>query len=421
MFICRKCGEQSPKWNRFCPVCSAENSLDKKPREICFTKTEELTSPELIHLPSGFPAFDRVFQGGFLQSFVYFIHAEKGAGKTTFLLQACAYLVSLGKSVVFFSFDEGVEGTKKKCLEYRLTTSQPVFIFENNPGVIERTIREYHPDFVVVDSLQSLAQYDSDTTVTLLHRLRKEAQKQKLALVIIGEERKDRKDYLGSASIGHIADVLMKMKKGLDGEVVISTPSKNRDTDDGTSRCFFRRTPVGLVEIQESETGYLPRHSEKSVVGLAAFVADEDDDFYVDEITAAIDGNTKKASLTIAGMSQARAKNLLAVLRGSSGSINAGITLRANRKEKLATDADLACVVATLSLMFEKSLLVDTVFIGGVDNRGYLLPAYGMERRVKRAQALGYKRIIGPKANGSQIAIWEEHETLEDIRKALSL
>jgi DNA repair protein RadA/Sms len=420
MFVCSKCGEKSPVWVRYCPVCSAENALRKESLEIGFSKTQESASSELVRLPSGFPHFDRIFHGGFLLTFVYFIHAERGAGKTTFLLQVCAYLVSIGKTVVFFSFDEGIEGTKKKCLEYELTANQPVFIFENSPGVIERTIHEQQPDFVVIDSLQSLEQYDAENTVKILYRLRKEAQKHKFAMVVVGEERKDRKDYLGSASIGHIVDVLMKMKMGLDEEVVISTPDKNRDTDDRTSRCFFRRTPTGLVEIQESETGYLPRHSEKAVVGLAAFIAKDGNDFFVDEITAALDRDKKKASLTIAGISQAKAKSLLAVLSNTSEFIDAGIVLRANRTERLSADAELACMIAALSLLLEKPLPADTAFMGGVDNRGYLLPVYSMEQRVKRAKALGYKRIIGPKANGSQIEVWEEQETLDDVRKALS-
>ncbi|MDR2384592.1 MAG: hypothetical protein LBD80_02855 [Tannerella sp.] len=384
-------------------------------------KTGELVSPELIHLPSGFPFFDLIFFGGFLQSFVYFIHAEKGAGKTTFLLQVGAFLVSIGKSVVFFSFDEDVEGTKKKCLQYGLTTKQPVFIFENRPSVVEHTIGKYKPDFVVVDSLQSFVQYEAGEIAKVLSHLKKEAQTQKYALVVIGEERKDRKGYLGSTNIGHIVDVLVEMKKGPDDEVIISTPQKNRDTDDRTSRCFFRRTPSGLIEIQESETGYLPRHREKAIIGLAAFVTQENTVFFVDEITAAIDRNTKKTSLTIAGIGQARAKNLLAVLQDSFASINAGITLRANRTEKLTSDAELACMVAALSLLLEKPLPIETVFVGGVDNLGCLLPSYGMEQRVKRAKALGYKKIIGPKAIGSQIVMWEEYETLDDVRKMLSL
>jgi DNA repair protein RadA/Sms len=394
-------------------------SLEKKPLAIDTMKAGELTSQELVRLPSGFPFFDKLFKG-FLPTFLYFIHALKGAGKTTFLLQVCAYLVSLGKFVIFFSFDESPEGIKKKCLHYKLNNNLPRFIFENSPGVIERTISEYHPDFVTIDSLQSLVEYEAKDIVGVLYHLRKIAQKQKFALVVVGEERKDRTDYLGSASIGHIADVLIKMTLGLDDEVIISTPNKNRDTDDRTNRCFFRRTPSGLIEIQESETGYLPRHSEKTVVGLAAFVAKEGHEFFVDEITAAL-MDIRKSSLTIAGMSQAKAKSLLAVLRGTFSFINGEITLRANRTEKLSLDAELACTVATLSLLYKKPVAVDTAFIGGVDNRGNLLPVDGMERRVKRAEALGYKRIIGPRANGSQTVSWEVMETMEDVWKALSV
>jgi predicted ATP-dependent serine protease len=70
-------------------------------------------------------------------------------------------------------------------------------------------------------------------------------------------------------------------------------------------------------------------------------------------------------------------------------------------------------------VLLNKPVPVDTVFIGGIDNRGYLITVDEMERRVKRAKALGYKHIIGPKVIGSQTLIWEETENLEGIREML--
>jgi DNA repair protein RadA/Sms len=419
MFVCNNCGEETPKWQRFCPVCAAEMALEKNALLSIVDKTEKKAGPDLVHLPSGFPMFDQTFGGGFLQSFTYFIHAERGTGKTTFLLQVLAFLVMLGKSVVFFSFEESEDGIRKKCRKYGIDYRQQCFVYENIPGIIERTIQKNKPDCVLLDSLKSLAKYNSGEVVSTLYRFRLLGQKERFALIVIGEERKDNSDYLGSASISHIIDVQVKMVQGLDEEVIVSTPDKNRDTDDKTSRCFFRRTPKGLVEILESETGYLPRHNEKTALGLAAFVARDGNEFSVDEITAAMDMNAKKASLAIVGVNNAKAKSLLTVLMNCFLISEANFVLRANRTEKNLGDAELACLIAVLSLLFDKPIPVDTVFIAGVDNRGYLLPLEGMERRVRRAEALGYKRIIGPKANGIQTVSWQEAETVEGVWKAL--
>jgi DNA repair protein RadA/Sms len=349
---------------------------------------------------------------------VYFLYAGRGAGKTTFLLQVCSYLGSLGKSVVFFSFDEGIQGIRKKCDQYGLKCL-PHFVSEYSPGVIERTLLEHKPDFVVVDSLQSLALYDANTIISTLSRFKKEAQKRMFALVVIGEERKDGTDYLGSTSIGHIVDVLVKMAMGFNEEIIISTPNKNRDTDDKTSRCFFQRTPKGLVEISETQTGYLHRRSQKTAIGLAAFVTKDENDFFVDEMTAALDSTSEKASLTVVGMSSAKAKCLLTVLGNNFLMTKVGFVVRANHTEKSLGDSELACLIAVLSLMLKKPIPVDMVFIGGIDNHGFLLPVEGMEQRVKRARALGYKRIIGPKANGTQITSWEEEDTVEGVWERL--
>jgi len=419
MYNCIICKKATPKWSRECPVCSAEHTLEKQHQLPSNSIIEEKTSQIREHLPTGFKIFDFIFGGGFLLGFVYLIHAMRGAGKTTFLLQVCAFLVSLGKSVIFFSFDESEHGIKDKCNKYKLK-HLPIFICENNPGVIDRVLLEHNPDFVVVDSLQSLTKYNNDAIVGTLYRLRKEAQKQGFALVIIGEERKDGLDYLGSTSIGHIVDVLVTMIMGLDEEIIISTPKKNRDTDDKTSRCFFRRTPYGLVEILENQTGYRSRHKENSIVGLAAFITKEGIEFTADEITVVtVNTGNEKSSLIITGMSSSKSKNLLALLESNSIINNVSFAIRANRSEKLHNDAELACLMAIKSKALGKSIPIDTVFIGGVDNRGYILPVEGMERRVRRAEALGYKRIIGPRANGTQIACWEEADTIEEILQRL--
>jgi len=419
MFICNKCKKIISKWMRECPVCSAEHSLEKQQQLLSDGYMQKKDTLSQEHLPTGFELFDRIFGGGFLLGYLYFIHAMRGAGKTTFLLQVCAYLVNLGKTVIFFSFDESKQGIIEKTIKYNLSHS-PIFICENNQGVIERALLDHNPDFVVVDSLQSLAKYNNDAVISTLYRLRKEAQKKDFALVVIGEERKDGSDYLGSTSIGHIVDVLIKMVMGLDEEVIISTPKKNRDTDDKTSRCFFRRTPDGLVEIPENQTGYRLRHKENAIVGLAAFIPREGVEFVADEITAvAVNTNNDRASLTIAGMNSSKSKNLLAVLENHSLINNASFAIRANHSEKLRDDAELACLVAIKSKALDKPIPVDTAFIGGVDNRGYLLPVEGMERRVRRAEALGYQRIIGPRANGTQVACWEEAETIEEVLQSL--
>lgn len=417
MFVCLKCGGLFPLWKPICPSCSMEGTLEKKLPEGD-TPQDETATKKPERLPSGFPFFDAVFNGGFLRAFLYFLHAERGAGKTTFLLKVCANLVSLGYKVVYYSFDEGADGMKKKCLQYGLTENLPFFIFSNESHSVERTLREQQPDFVVLDSLQSFAQYDYNSTVSELAKLRKKAQRDHFCLVVVGEERRDKKGYLGSASIGHIIDVQVKLVKGINSEVIISTPEKNRDTDDRTSRCFFRRTTTGLIGINESETSFLHRHTETEIIGLASFVTKNGDDFSVDEITAAIiDRDAKKPSLTIAGMSQAKSRNLLAVINTISTLSNVEITLRAIREEKLNVEAELACVLAVLSVLFEKPLPVSTVYVGGVDNRCNLLPIDGMEQRVKRAKALGYKRVIGPRAIGSQTVVWDEFDTLESLKQ----
>jgi DNA repair protein RadA/Sms len=418
MFFCKICNAKSPIYKKYCPVCSGKDSMEKR-IQLTEASNTVIQVTGLEHLPSGFSFFDSVFKG-FLRTFIYFLTAKAGEGKTTFLLQVSSFLVSIGKKVLYFSFDESEAGIMKKCNQYRLNNNLPQFIFENTIGIVDRWINMLHPDFVIIDSLQSFAKYDSNSIVSSLFNFRNLVKSLNFAAIVIGEDRKDGKDYYGPTNIRYIIDVQMQLVKGDNDEVSISTPNKNRDTDDRTSRAFFKRTPTGLVEIKEYETGYLPRHSEKAKVGLASFVSKEGNEYYVDEITTVIiEKSAKKPYMSIAGMNLAKTNNLLALLQTYFTLGNIDIFLRANKTERLRSDAELACIIAVISWLNKTAISVDTVFIGGVDNGGYLLPVDGMEQQVKRAKALGYNRIIGPKASGSQTATWEEFETLESLMKAL--
>jgi len=312
------------------------------------------------------------------------------------------------------------DSIKKKCDQYELTNSQPVFYYDfKSITELETTVINIKPDFVVIDSLQSMEKYYNRTLNVTMNTLKTLSHKYNFALVVIGELRKDKISYLGSASIGHIADVLIRIEESRNDEIILSTPEKNRDTDDKTSRCFFRRTYKGLVEILESETGMWRRHSSNEKMGLVTFISENTVDHIADEITAAEIPDTKKPSLKIVGMNSDKAKGILAVLQNNFIEICSEYILRANYSTKLSISADLACFISVLSLLFKKPIPVDTVFIGGVDHQGFLLPVEGMVRRVKRAKALGYERIIGPKANQSVHAIWEEAETLKEVWKKM--
>jgi predicted ATP-dependent serine protease len=92
---------------------------------------------------------------------------------------------------------------------------------------------------------------------------------------------------------------------------------------------------------------------------------------------------------------------------------------RANTTEKLGRSSDLACIIAMLSIFYKKPLSVNTVFIATLDAAGKLLPLDNMRQRYKRALDQGYTQVFGPKAIGSQEALWTEAEHFTDVWKAL--
>ena len=109
IFVCRECGNTSPKWLGKCPECQSWNSFDE---EVIAEKTQknginrgriseglnkaekfsELELPKYMRTGTGMGELDRVLGGGLVDSSAVLLSGEPGIGKSTLLLQICSEL-----------------------------------------------------------------------------------------------------------------------------------------------------------------------------------------------------------------------------------------------------------------------------------------------------------------------------------------
>jgi DNA repair protein RadA/Sms len=259
---------------------------------------------------------------------------------------------------------------------------------------------------------------DSNEQKYLSFVIRKLSREYNCAFIVIGQVNHDKRQS-GPMMLAHNFDVSLVMEKGINDELIVSTPNKNRLGPTG-NRAVFRKTDCGFVAKSEIETGYILRHSEQLKVGIAAFVTETKHDYSVDELTVTVNTESKKSGLALDGSSKSRADFLVSVSKRSFSDFDPYYIARANFTEKLGRSSELACVIAMLSLFYNKPLPIDTAFLASLDSAGKLLPLDNMRRRYKRAVDQGYTQVFGPKAIGSQEAMWIEAEHFTDVWKALA-
>ena len=417
MFRCFKCGVEvfSPSYK--CPQCFLTGTL------VPFALSQKVLPEPIVsetvqtRVFTGFDNMDRLLGGGgIVMGGIHYFTAPPGTGKSTLLSQVAAYLRKKGYTVYFFTGEETPELVMARALRLGIAEFQPEIFYRKEIGELAKTVRGTPPDILIVDSLQSILgtetnrlNYEAQTSIML--QLRKLTDSYKCATWVIGQVNKD-DSFNGPQSLAHYSDVVIEAKRGLNDEVILTTPTKNR-YGPTNRRAVFRMTEKGLEEKDEKETSYILRHqSNHTTAGLAAFIATTPLGLTVDEVTVVSNG---KKTLQLIGGSNDSASFIETIIKIHFAEFEPCFIVRANLSEKLPKSSDLAIVMAVLSKFYDKPLPLGTAFIATIDAIGRLITVPNMGLMVQRAKDQGYSRVFGAMPIGSQVATWETANTIKDV------
>ncbi len=146
-------------------------------------KTSKIGLKDEKYITTGVPGFDKLFEHGIPRSADVLVAGGAGSGKTIFCLQTLAYHAARGKKCFYMSFEESEEALIQHMREFNgdpetLIKSGNLKIQRYSPFDITRSVdamlakekgellididpiiipKNFKPDFVVVDSLSSVA------------------------------------------------------------------------------------------------------------------------------------------------------------------------------------------------------------------------------------------------------------------------
>nr|WP_068128591.1 DNA repair protein RadA [Nosocomiicoccus ampullae] len=429
VFECLACGFESPKWYGRCPNCGAWNQMeeslvhketkasgrgtlgkvtDEKTRA---TQLSRVTKKESSRTKTKSGEFDRVLGGGIVDGSLILIGGDPGIGKSTILLQTALTLAE-DYDVLYVSGEESLEQIKMRADRITTDASNLNVYAETNLFYIHDEINKLNPDFLIIDSIQTVFHPDITSAPGSVSQVRECTQSimniakgQNIATFIVGHVTKDGQ-IAGPRLLEHMVDTVLYFEGDQHHTFRILRAVKNRFGSTNEMGIFEMKYD-GLKEVLNPSEIFLEERS-KNTPGSAIVATMEGTRAMLVEIQALVTPTHFHNPRRMAtGIDHNRLSLLMAVLEKSEGLLmqQHDAYIKVAGGVKLDEPAvDLAVIMAIASSFKNISVRGDTCFIGEVGLTGEIRRVTKIEQRLQEAAKLGFNRAIIPASNLAGLA-----------------
>lgn len=421
VFVCGNCGYESAKWLGKCPACNEWNSFYEekinnaavssnnpsvKQKSATPRKLKEVEGIDATRISTGIGELDRVLGGGLVKGSLVLVGGEPGIGKSTLILQICDKIIGEGK-VLYVSGEESAEQVKIRADRLNINNDDIMFLGETDIDIIQEAILNTNPKLVIIDSIQTM--YSEDITSAagtvsqvreITARIMRICKENSITTIIIGHVTKDG-NIAGPRVLEHMVDTVLY----LEGERYFSyrmlRSVKNRFGSTNELGMFEMKNE-GMVEIT-NPSSILISEREDNPAGSVVVASMEGTRPLLIELqaltSASVFGIPKR---TANGFDYNRLAVLIAVLEKKAGLALGGqdVYLNVVSGIKIVEPAvDLGVILACSSSYKNVSIPKDVVAIGEVGLTGEVRAVNMIEKRIKEAEKLGFKKCIIPESN----------------------
>jgi DNA repair protein RadA/Sms len=417
-YACNACGASYGKWQGQCEDCKAWDTLSEEagstlPKAVSAGgkgKALQLVNLKAGHdhtrrLSTHVSELDRVLGGGLVPGSATLIGGDPGIGKSTLLLKVAANIANAGASAYYITGEESSRQIQLRAQRLGVSDAPVSLATASELQRILATIdTKPAPDFVVIDSIQTLYSRMHDSapgTVTQVrasaHELIRAAKSRGFALILVGHVTKDGQ-IAGPRVLEHMVDSVLYFEGERAGQYRILRGVKNRygATDEIG---VFEMASTGLEEVKNPSALFL--HTRDAPISGASVLAGiEGTRPVLSEIQALVSpsGMSTPRRATV-GFDSARLAMILAVLEARAD-------LRFSDKEVFLNvagglkirepAADLAATMALISALLDIPLPDGLVCFGEIGLTGEIRPSARADARLKESQKLGFTRALIP-------------------------
>lgn len=423
-FMCQECGYVSAKWMGKCPGCGSWNTMveevEKAPaKRGAFAHSEgssiaakplSITEIETVNearIYTDSNELNRVLGGGIVKGSLVLIGGDPGIGKSTLLLQVSSQLATKKHSVLYISGEESLRQTKLRAERLGISSEHLLVYSETNLEEISRTIETINPEFVIVDSIQTIFHPEITSAPGSVSQVRectselmRIGKTKGIAIFIVGHVTKEG-SIAGPRLLEHMVDTVLYFEGERHHTYRILRAVKNR-FGSTNEMGIFEMKELGLEEVANPSEIFLEERSQ-GAAGSTVVASMEGTRPVLVEIQALISptsfGNPRRMAT---GIDHNRVPLLMAVLEKRVGMLlqNQDAYLKVAGGVKLDEPAiDLAIAISIASSFRDQPTRATDCIIGEVGLTGEIRRVSRIEQRVQEAAKLGFERVIIPANN----------------------
>ena len=447
VYVCSNCGQESAKWIGKCPACgqwntfkelrvsadtggqAARNAAVDVHRAMSHSGAKpmflkDISSQDEPRIDMHDNELNRVLGGGLVRGSIVLLGGEPGIGKSTLTLQTVLNMPD--RRILYVSGEESAHQLKMRAMRITPNAADNVMILcETSLEDIFKHITEVKPEFVVIDSIQTISTADVDSSPGSVTQVRecasallRFAKTSGVPVLLIGHINKEG-TIAGPKILEHIVDTVIQFEGDNHYMYRILRSTKNR---------FGSTAELGIYEMHQQGLRQVANPSElllsqdhNGLSGIAISSAIEGVRPFLVETQALVSSaayGTPQRSAT--GFDQRRLNMLLAVLEKRVGfklmqkdvfvNIAGGL-----RVTDLAMD--LSVIAAVLSSNVDTAIETGWCMAGEVGLSGEVRPVSRIVQRIAEAQKLGFTDMIVPSHNMQGLDTAKFKISLHPVRK----
>ncbi len=411
IFVCSNCNYQSPKWQGKCPNCGEWNTFEERTQvsrgksqgQVQAAKSVGLSSlggGQRPRVQSGISEFDEVIGGGLVAGSLVLLGGDPGIGKSTLALQIS---LNLQDRVLYVSGEESANQIKMRA--DRITKNQNLQVLsETNLDAVLSSVEAQTPEIVIVDSIQTMYSEDASgvaggvaQVTSAVQKIMRLAKSSHITFILIGHVTKE--GYLaGPKTLEHMVDTVLYLEGERFANLRILRGVKNRF---GTTNevGVFEMSGGGLAEVKNPSQLFLGEDSIKASGNTITSVMEGSRALLIEIQALTSPSNFGYPKRTTSGYDNNRLQLITAILSKRAGLNLSNQDIFVNVVGGIKIEepaADLAVALAIVSSM-KDIIIQEAVVIGELGLSGELRFVPNLEKRIKEAEKLGFKKAICPK------------------------